>query len=463
MDADLLPVLVHIQAGLDGDLSLAALSRESGLSESTLKRRIRDATGESPRQHVERLRLERAASQLLYLDTSILEVALDNGFGSHEVFARAFGRHFDMPPSAWRRRGSAGDLGIHDRQPGLTEGTYGVSLSSTRIVEMRSVEVAFLRHTGPYQEVPPDSWSRIRDRLRELGLPTDGLPAGIAHDDPRITPPENLRFDAAWTIASDLPPECGLGQQTLPGGSYAVTTYVGPLALLGHAYGTISERLMRHADAFDFGLDDFHGTVEWYRTGAIDDEHYLNQIDITFPVKARARGPWSWSEPRVLDPHPAPPPQETDMPAFDLRTVPEQPIAALRVRGPIAEIGTTMAAEFPRIFETVTKAGIAPAGPPMARYYDPDGAVVEYELAIPLTAPFVGDGDIQPGTIGGGEVAHTVHVGPYDQLGRTWEALATWIGSQGKSIAAPGWEWYVDDPQETDPATLRTEVFWPVR
>jgi hypothetical protein len=35
--------------------------------------------------------------------------------------------------------------------------------------------------------------------------------------------------------------------------------------------------------------------VEWYRTGSIDEEQYLNQVDITFPVTTRA------GIPRVLE------------------------------------------------------------------------------------------------------------------------------------------------------------------
>ena len=290
MDADLLPVLVHIQAGLDQDLRLAALATASGLSESTLKRRIEDATGQTPRQYVERLRLERAASHLLLRESTVLEIALDNGFASHEVFTRAFSRHFGLTPRQWRDRDSAGGLGSKGRDLGLTEGSVGVSLSSTRLVEMRPVEIAFLRHVGPYGQIDGDSWAHIRGRLRELGRSDDGLPVGIGHDSPEITPPEHLRFDAGWTIDEPLPPECGLGRQTVPGGTYAVTTYVGPFSMLGLAYGEISTRIMRHADRLSFGAGDFLGSVEWYRTGSIDADSFLNQVDITFPVTARAGG-----------------------------------------------------------------------------------------------------------------------------------------------------------------------------
>ena len=290
MDADLLPVLVHIQAGLDQDLSLATLAQTSGLSASTLKRRIEATTGETPRRHVERLRLERAASQLMLRQSTVLHIALDNGFRSHEVFTRAFTRHFGMSPSAWRDQRAAGGLGHNERQPGLSETIEGAAISSTRVTELRSIEVAFLRHTGPYDQVDGGLWGRVRQRLAELDISTDGLPLGIAQDPPHITPPERLRFDAGWTIDRDLPPECGLGQQTVGGGTFAVTTYVGPFSQIGHAYELIGQRFMNHPEMVVHGA-----AIEWYRTGSIDEETYLNQVDISFPLKARA------DSPRVLE------------------------------------------------------------------------------------------------------------------------------------------------------------------
>jgi AraC family transcriptional regulator len=286
MDADLLPVLVHIQANLDADLDAEALARHSGMSASTIRRRILEATGETPRQHIERLRLERAAAQLQLRQATVLEIALDNGFASHEVFTRAFGRHFGTTPSQWRSRQVAGGLGHNGREAGLSEAIDGVEISTTRIVELRPVRVAFLRHIGPYHEVDGRTWGHIRDRLAELGASVDGLPLGIALDPPQITPPEQCRFDAAWTIDAPLPPECGLGEQTIEGGSYALTTCVGPFTRIGEVYQVIGQRLTRRPEMVRFGA-----SIEWYRTGSIDEETYLNQVDITFPVNARADSP----------------------------------------------------------------------------------------------------------------------------------------------------------------------------
>jgi len=77
----------------------------------------------------------------------------------------------------------------------------------------------------------------------------------------------------------------GLGQQTVGGGSYAFTTYVGPFSMLGLAYVEIVDRILGHAVELEFGTG---ASMEWYRTGSIDAETYLNQIDISFPVRARA-------------------------------------------------------------------------------------------------------------------------------------------------------------------------------
>ena len=84
--------------------------------------------------------------------------------------------------------------------------------------------------------------------------------------------------------------ECGLGQQTIGGGTYAFTTYVGPFSQIGYAYELIGQRIMAHPHMAVFGA-----SIEWYRTGSIDHETYLNQVDISFPIKARA------SDPRVLE------------------------------------------------------------------------------------------------------------------------------------------------------------------
>ena len=58
--------------------------------------------GESVRQYVRRLRLERAAARLKLSHALITRIALDAGYESHEAFTRSFRALFGASPSQFR-------------------------------------------------------------------------------------------------------------------------------------------------------------------------------------------------------------------------------------------------------------------------------------------------------------------------------------------------------------------------
>ncbi len=60
--------------------------------------------GETLKQYTLRVRLERSAALLVTTPDSILDVAFAHGFASHEVFTRAFVRHFGCTPLSYRSR-----------------------------------------------------------------------------------------------------------------------------------------------------------------------------------------------------------------------------------------------------------------------------------------------------------------------------------------------------------------------
>ncbi|REJ74037.1 MAG: helix-turn-helix domain-containing protein [Acidobacteria bacterium] len=99
----LLPLLVQLADG-EERTSLAELSRLDGRSATHLQRVFQATIGESPLQFERRVRLQRAALSLALTGSSILEIALDAGFDSHEGFTRAFRRHFGCSPGELRRR-----------------------------------------------------------------------------------------------------------------------------------------------------------------------------------------------------------------------------------------------------------------------------------------------------------------------------------------------------------------------
>ena len=103
-------MIAFAAAHLDEDLSLTALADQAGLSAFHLHRMFSSAAGETPKQFTLRLRLARASAMLLTTCDSVLDIALNCGFQSHEAFCRAFRRRFGMTPSAYRARGFAGGV-----------------------------------------------------------------------------------------------------------------------------------------------------------------------------------------------------------------------------------------------------------------------------------------------------------------------------------------------------------------
>lgn len=87
---------------VDASSTLATLAARAGWSPFHLHRAFRAMVGETPKQYTLRLRLERAAVRLVSSRDSVLDIALNAGFNSHEVFTRAFGRHFGRTPMAYR-------------------------------------------------------------------------------------------------------------------------------------------------------------------------------------------------------------------------------------------------------------------------------------------------------------------------------------------------------------------------
>jgi AraC-like DNA-binding protein len=100
----------HLNAHLDEPLRVEAMARRLHLSRATLQRLCQRHFGCGAAHLHERLRLERAARQLLQADGPVAECARACGYPDLYHFSRAFKRVFGRPPSAYRRQ-RRGELG----------------------------------------------------------------------------------------------------------------------------------------------------------------------------------------------------------------------------------------------------------------------------------------------------------------------------------------------------------------
>ena len=247
----MLRVLVHIQQHLDEPLPIHELAGLAGLSAYHFHHVFTGMIGESLARHVRRLRLERAATRLKLTSLPVIAIALEAGYETHESFTRAFHAAFDVSPRGFRRRVRPpafveAPSGVHftaDRRPR----TFHMSRSSPRggsemsvvITPLRPTRVAFVRHVGPYDRVAV-AWDRLCTFLGKEGLlGGDTQFLGICHDDPAVTEPARIRYDACVTVDRLFVPQGDIGVQVISGGDYAVLTHVGPYSGLGASYAKL--------------------------------------------------------------------------------------------------------------------------------------------------------------------------------------------------------------------------------
>ncbi len=244
----ILRVLGHIQRHLDEELSLGALAEIARFSPFHFHRIFSGMVGESVMAHVRRLRLERAAHQLMHTERPVIDVALDAGYETQESFTRSFRTTFGDPPGRFRRtkrsaaRAPTPSNVHYDPEAsagGFTPLREGTEAMEVRVEHREPAKAVYLRHVGPYEEVG-EVWEELCGLAASEGLMSpDCTFFGLSYDDPAITPPEKLRYDACLSVAEGAEVTPPLAVQDTPEGAFAVTIHEGPYEELGRTYEAV--------------------------------------------------------------------------------------------------------------------------------------------------------------------------------------------------------------------------------
>jgi len=88
----------------DDSLTLRSIAKGSGYSEFHMTRKFRELTGVTLRDYLRGRRLAFALIDVRDTEKSILDIAVDYGFSSHEAFCRSFKATYGIPPSTYRAK-----------------------------------------------------------------------------------------------------------------------------------------------------------------------------------------------------------------------------------------------------------------------------------------------------------------------------------------------------------------------
>ena len=88
----------------DPRLTVEQVAAEVGISRVHLHRKLKELTGQSPRDFIRNLRLDKAAQMLADKKYAISELADAVGFQSASSFTSAFKTHYGVNPSEYNRQ-----------------------------------------------------------------------------------------------------------------------------------------------------------------------------------------------------------------------------------------------------------------------------------------------------------------------------------------------------------------------
>ncbi len=204
----ILRVQQYIQEHLNAPTTLETLASIAHFSPFHFHRIFKGIVGETVAKYTQRLRLERSAGQLIRSERSISVIANESGYGALESFSRAFKSHFGVGPREYRK--SQKDPHFDSPVAVVNEQTSSNRLEAVCEI-VGPLAIAYVRHVGPYDEVGSAFQTLVQWAMQHRMMGPSMQFLGVSYDDPAITSPEQVRFDAAMSVPSNASGQAGGG------------------------------------------------------------------------------------------------------------------------------------------------------------------------------------------------------------------------------------------------------------
>ncbi len=265
-------VIHYINNHLDENPDISKLAEIGNYSQYHFHRIMKAYLGESLGAYIIRLRLETAASLLLYSSETVNNIAFNVGYETPSSFTKAFKKRYGISPVEFRKNNSATPKSEQIKIK--FNAMENLKSLQPKIKNVKSKKVIYARALGNYNKSAEKAWETVctfAKTKKLFGFKTEFI--GISHDDPKITDSEKLRYDACVAITKDVKPEGEIGTQEIPGGKFAVFTHKGPYEKLENSYEYIFGKWLPESKSELRNVHSF--------------EKYLNAPEDTEPEKLR--------------------------------------------------------------------------------------------------------------------------------------------------------------------------------
>jgi AraC family transcriptional regulator len=171
----------HIESRLSNEITLDHVAAAAGVSRFHIDRAFSAATTLSVMRYVRARRLSEAAKALRAGAPSILTVALEARYGSHEAFTRAFVDQFGVTPRDVRSD-ACRQLAL--QEPITVDTGDGKACVPSRIVTMPSMQIVGLRQRYSFaaRAGVPLTWERFAGHIGEIAGEVSGAAFGVVDE-----------------------------------------------------------------------------------------------------------------------------------------------------------------------------------------------------------------------------------------------------------------------------------------
>jgi effector-binding domain-containing protein len=147
----------------------------------------------------------------------------------------------------------------------------------------------------------------------------------------------------------------------------------------------------------------------------------------------------------------------------ELTELKSQSSLTIRLRTSAEDLPEVYAKGYADIAKYLEECDAEPAGPAFAIYYNLDLRNLDVEFGFTVSSSLKGIDNIRPSQTPSGKSVTCLHIGPYSDVEPSYRALTEWLKDYGYESAGIAYEVYLNDPIETEPDKLKTQVYELIR
>ena len=141
-----------------------------------------------------------------------------------------------------------------------------------------------------------------------------------------------------------------------------------------------------------------------------------------------------------------------------VETAQSELVAAVRTRVVIGDVPKAWKPALDQVWAFLKTTGTLSPGHNLFLYHHPKhrDEAMNVDFGVQVARAFEGQGEVRCIETPAGEVAKTIHVGPYERLGGAHDAIHAWCAANNRKIGHASWEIYGD--WNDDPAKVETTI-----